>query len=66
MSKYPPIGLDDRMRFGKHGPKNGEPGTELWEVLEKDPSYVTWLIEEAGVQLDDEAFSEYQKRTKRQ
>ena len=58
MSKYPPVGLDDALRFGKHK------GKELWEVLEKDLSYVTWLIDEAGVRLDNEAFAEYQRRLK--
>lgn len=60
-SNYPPIGLDDRLRFGKYGPQNGQPGKELWEVLETDPSYVTWLIENADVELDNEAYEEYLK-----
>lgn len=59
MSKYPPIGLDDRLPFRKHR------GKELWEVLETDPDYVTWLIEEADVQLTNEAFEEYQKRMRK-
>lgn len=62
MSNYPPIGLDDRLKFGKHGPKNGQPGKELWQVIEDDISWVTWAMANAGLQLDDEAFETYQKR----
>lgn len=58
MSKYPPIGLDDPLRFGKHK------GKELWEVLDTDASYVTWLIENAETTLDDEAYDTYRRRLK--
>ena len=57
MSEYPPTGLDDEFRFGKY---EGEP---VWVVLEEDPRYVRWLIEEADLEfrLDDEAWAEYQE-----
>lgn len=56
MPDYPPTGLDDELPFGKHE------GTPLWQVLETDPTYVRWLIEEADMEfhLDDEAWQKYQ------
>jgi len=56
MSDYSPTGLDDKIAFGKYE------GTELWVVLESDPSYVQWLIEDADLDfyLDDEAWQKYQ------
>lgn len=56
MPNYPPTGLDDELPFGKHE------GEKLWIVLETDPTYVQWLIEEADMDfhLDDEAWQKYQ------
>ena len=56
MSDYPPLEPDDRMPFGKH---EGDP---VWEVIQNDHEYITWLMEEASVdfQLDNEAFEIYQ------
>ena len=56
MPDYPPTGLDDEIALGKYE------DTELWVVLESDPSYVQWLIEDADVDfhLDDEAWQKYQ------
>lgn len=61
MPDYPPIGLDDELPFGMHQ------GTKLWVVLETDPTYVKWLIEEADmdVQLDDEAWQKYREEIDR-
>lgn len=50
--EYPPIGLDDSLRFGKH---KGKP---LWEVMDDDPGWVRWAMENAGLLLDNEAFKE--------
>lgn len=56
MSKYPPMTPDDEFRFGKHK------GLPLWQVIEEDPSYITWLIEDADMafELDNEAWELYQ------
>jgi hypothetical protein len=61
MPDYPPTGLDDTLAFGKHE------GTKLWVVLETDPTYVRWLIEDADLsfQLDDEAWEKYQEELAR-
>jgi len=61
MSDYPPTGLDDEIPFGKHE------GANLWVILESDPTYVRWLIEEADInfQLDDEAWEKYQEEVAR-
>jgi len=56
MTDYPPTGLDDKLPFGKHE------GMKLWVILESDPTYVRWLIEDADMDfhLDDEAWEKYQ------
>lgn len=61
MTDYSPTGLDEELRFGKHE------GTKLWVVLESDPRYMQWLIEEAdmGFYLTDEAWEKYQEEISR-
>lgn len=49
------ITLDTTLWFGKYQ------GCELWEILEKDPDYVRWLVEEADKELDNEAYEAFQK-----
>ena len=55
---FRPLGLDDKMPFGKYK------GDELWLVIETDTQYITWLIEEADMdfQLDNDAYEHYLKR----
>ena len=55
MSDYPPLTPDDRMPFGKY---EGEP---VWQVIQNDHEYITWLIEEADVdfQLSNRAYEIY-------
>lgn len=36
--------LPVRMSFGKHGPKDGQPGMLIEEMKLRDPSYVRWLL----------------------
>lgn len=54
--KYPPKTLDHELSFGKY---KSDP---LWHVIETDPSYITWCIENVeGFELDNEAYDLYQK-----
>lgn len=48
--------LDDTFRFGKYKDRY------LWEVMDLDVDYITWAIENLDLQLDNEAFIEYEKR----
>jgi len=50
---YPPMGLEDVFKFGKHK------GDRLWQVLRDDYSYIVWAVENIDFELDDEAYSEY-------
>lgn len=56
------IRLDDGVAFGKY--KNTK--KEWWWIIENDPSYVEWVLENIdGAELDNEAYEAYQKRLKR-
>ncbi|MCS4162745.1 hypothetical protein GGP94_003193 [Salinibacter ruber] len=61
MLDYSPTSLDEPLPFGKHE------GDQLWEILERDPQYIRWLIKEADIdfQLDDEAWQKYQDEISR-
>lgn len=56
-SKYGIFGLDDEIPFGKYR------GVEMYEVFEKDISYITYCIEENLIELDNEAFQQYESLT---
>ena len=64
--KYPPWHLDKRFPFGQYGP-NGNmasdtKGDPLWLVIDTDPGYIDWCIENVdGFELDNEAYERYQK-----
>ena len=63
MSKYPPMSLDDKFRFGSYGPSAYYPGAPLWRVLENDHKYVRWLLENMdGFSIDNEAYEELERR----
>lgn len=51
--------LLDEMGFGKHR------SDLVIDVIKNDTSYMTWLIENNIVELDNEAFAEYQKESER-
>lgn len=42
------LGLDDIFSFGKHK------GDQVEDVIEDDPSYIEWLVEETIVEFDEE------------
>jgi hypothetical protein len=52
-------GLLDEMGFGKHR------YDLVIDVIKNDTTYMTWLIEEKIVELDNQAFEEYQKEVER-
>jgi len=53
---YGTIGLDDVVPCGVYQ------GTQLWEVIEKDPKYVNHMISEYKLfELDNEAYEQLQK-----
>lgn len=54
--KYPPLTPDDTLRFGKHK------GKEVWQVIEDDPDWLRWAMENIGLELDNEAFNLLQKK----
>lgn len=57
--KYPPWNLDKRFPFGKYK------GDQLWLVIDTDPGYVDWCIDNIdGFELDNEAYERYQKTRK--
>ncbi len=39
--------IPKRMSFGKYGPKDGEKGMLIRDIVKKDPSYVSWLLNKA-------------------
>lgn len=55
MSDYPALTPDDQMPFGQY---EGEP---IWQVIQTDHEYITWLIYDAGVdfELDGRAYEIY-------
>ena len=57
--KYRPLGLEDRMPFGKHA------GEKIRVLLYSDLAYIKWLIESGGnFELDNTAFKEYERLEK--
>lgn len=42
------LGLDDEFTFGKHRERQVE------DVIEDDPSYIAWLVENDKVEFDEE------------
>lgn len=53
--RHRPLGLDDSMPFGKY---RGDP---LWLVIDTDPGYISWCIENTDLELDNEAYAAYKK-----
>ena len=53
MSDFPPLTPDDAMPFGKY---EGEP---VWQVIQNDHEYITWLLENTDVEFDNDAFEIY-------
>jgi uncharacterized protein (DUF3820 family) len=48
--------MDDRLSFGKHN------GREVWDLIEREPDYLFWCIENIkGFELDNEAFEALNK-----
>lgn len=47
-SKYPAIGLSDKMPFGKYK------GTEVEEILQDDSRYLVWLLESTDTNFTQE------------
>jgi hypothetical protein len=52
---YPPIYLDDVLKFGKHK------GATMRDVIEKHPEYIQWALDEQIIQLADDAYTHYAK-----
>ena len=50
------LSLEDLMPFGKFK------GTKVRVLIMNDPAYVKWLIENADLQLDNQAFEKYLKQ----
>ena len=51
--------LDDEMTFGKHK------GKQVEDLVEDDPSYIRWLVENAGTEFDNETLEALEKREAR-
>lgn len=46
-----PMSLDDQFQFGKHE------GAFLWAIIESNPGYVDWCLENiTGFELDNDAY----------
>jgi len=50
---YPPMGLYDKFKFGMYKGKN------LKDVLDLDVSYITHILNEDIIELDNGAYEEY-------
>jgi len=50
MSKYPPLGLGDIIKFGKHK------GTEMSDLIMNHTSYVKYMTDEKIIELTNEAY----------
>ncbi len=55
MSQHPPMTLDRTMPFGKHK------GTKIHDLIENEWEYVSWLVNETDVELDNDAFQFFQE-----
>lgn len=49
------LGLEDVIPFGKHK------GTKIRVLIMNEPAYLTWLLENTSVVLDNQAYERYQK-----
>lgn len=57
MSRYRPLGLEDRMPFGKYK------DMKLRVLMFENISYLQWLIDSnKDFELDDQAYAEYERR----
>lgn len=45
--------VPERMTFGKHGPKDGQPGMKCADVRRLDPGYFKWLMSSCDQVRDD-------------
>jgi hypothetical protein len=55
MSGYPPLYLDDVLKFGKHK------GKTMRETIEHYPMYVQWAVDEGIIELANDAYELYAK-----
>ena len=53
--KHKPLSPDDPMPFGKYT------GTLIWQIMQDDPDYFEWLLEETAFELDDEGYEYYKQ-----
>jgi hypothetical protein len=58
MSSYPPIYIDEPLKFGKYK------GQTIREIMTINPEYVTWMVD-TGIQLADDAYEYWKKLTER-
>lgn len=49
---YPPLRMNEVMRFGKYG----KLGKKVSEMITTDPEYCRWLINEKIAEFDNEAY----------
>ena len=56
--KYPPIELDDKMRFGKHK------GETVATLIENNHGYIDWLVDNGVIELSNQAYEYFQKLSK--
>lgn len=54
-AKYGVFGLDDSINFGIFN------GSEVYEVIQKNPKWIRAAIEDALIELDNEAYKFYQE-----
>ena len=52
---FKPLGLEDLMPFGKHK------GTKVRVLIMNELAYLTWLLENTSVELDNQAYARYEK-----
>ena len=43
------LGIDDKMTFGKYK------GKEIGEIIDDDPSYLEWAVQNTHLELDTQA-----------
>ena len=55
MSSYPPIYLDDVVKFGKHK------GSTMRDIIEHHPDYIQYMLDEQAIQLGDDAYLHFAK-----
>ena len=52
---FKPLGLEDLIPFGKHK------GTKVRVLIMNELAYITWLLENTSVELDNQAYERYEK-----